>query len=439
MNEEVARRRRLGIPTVPLGFGEAGLPVHPMLTAELAAWAGDAAYGPSAGIAALRAAAAGYWTRRRLPTEPDQVVAGPGSKPLLWAILGSRPGAVAVPKPCWVSYAAQAALHGRAVHAISIADGEGGAGSSGAVRAGSGGAGGASSSGAGGAGSSGAVRAGSSGAGVQGGVPDPEKLDAAATAARRAGEKIGTVVVTLPDNPTGLLAAPSTVAALCAVARAHDLLIVSDEIYRDLVYDDTTPFTSPAELAPERTVITTGLSKSLALGGWRIGVARFPVGSELRDTVVGLASEVWSAPAQPVQHAAALAFTEPLELRDRMRAARRLYATVTSAVADSFLAAGASLLRPDAAFYVYPSLRKLRNFPVDDDVALAGLLLDKHGVATLPGSAFGDAPSSMRLRVATSLLCGDDDEQREAALRSDSPLDLPWIADQLDRLAVALR
>ena len=393
MNEEVARRRRLGIPTVPLGFGEAGLPVHPMLTAELNAWARDAAYGPSAGIAALREAAAGYWGRRRLPTEADQVVAGPGSKPLLWATLGSRPGAVAVPKPCWVSYAAQAALHGRTVHAISVVDGEGG-------------------------------------------VPDPEKLDAAATAARRLGEKIGTVVVTLPDNPTGLLAAPSTIAALCDVARAHDLLIVSDEIYRDLVYDDTTPFTSPAELAPERTVITTGLSKSLALGGWRIGVARFPAGSALRAAVVGMASEVWSAPAQPVQRAAALAFTEPLELRDRMRAARRLYATVTAAVADSFLAAGASLVRPVAAFYVYPSLRDV---PVDDDVSLAALLLDNHGVATLPGSAFGDDPAAMRLRVATSLLCGDDDEQRESALRSDTPLDLPWIADQLDRLAAALR
>src|SRR5690348_16273410 len=117
MIEEVARRRRLGIPTVPLGFGEAGLPVHAMLTAELNTWAQDAAYGPSAGIAALREAAAGYWTRRGLPTEPDHVVAGPGSKPLLWATLGSRPGAVAVPKPCWVSYAAQAAMHGRTVRA----------------------------------------------------------------------------------------------------------------------------------------------------------------------------------------------------------------------------------------------------------------------------------------------------------------------------------
>jgi aspartate aminotransferase len=105
-----------------------------------------------------------------------------------------------------------------------------------------------------------------------------------------------------------------------------------------------------------------------------------------------------------------------------------------------FLAAGASLVRPAAAFYLYPSLRESPvGVAVDDDVELARRLLDKHGVATLPGSAFGDDPSSMRLRVATSLLCGDDDEQREAALRSDSPVELPWIADQLERLAAALR
>ena len=66
---------------------------------------------------------------------------------------------------------------------------------------------------------------------------------------------------------------------------------------------------------------------------------------------------------------------------------------------------------------------------------LAGLLKPQRGEVR----AFGDDPSSMRLRVATSQLCGDDDEQRNAALCSDSPLELPWIADQLERLAGALR
>jgi aspartate aminotransferase len=400
INEEVARRRRCGLPTVPLGFGEAGLPVHPLLTAELAASAGAAEYGPSAGIPALRGAAAGYWDRRGLPTDADQVVAGPGSKALLWAILGVRGGGVALPRPSWVSYAAQAALHGLPVHPVPTPAG-------------------------------------------QGGVPDPEQLDATAARARRAGVPIRTVVLTLPDNPTGTLAAPETVAALCRVAEAHDLLVVSDEIYRDLVHADDTPFVSPAELVPHRAVVTAGLSKNLALGGWRLGVARFPandLGRALREGVIAVGSEVWSAPAQPIQRVAALAFTEPPELRERVRASRRVHQRVGAAVADIFVAAGVALARPQAAFYLYPDLTPVRDrLDVADDAHLAALLLREHGVATLPGSAFGDDPAALRLRVATSLLYGDNDEQRHAALDSHAPADLPWIAAQLDRLTEALQ
>ena len=99
INEETARRRALGLPVLPLGFGEAGLPVHPRLRAELSEAAGDASYGPVAGIDELRAAAAGYWTRRDLVTEPDQVIAGPGSKPLLFAFSVPAAGRWLSPNP----------------------------------------------------------------------------------------------------------------------------------------------------------------------------------------------------------------------------------------------------------------------------------------------------------------------------------------------------
>ncbi len=94
-NEAMAARRRQGQPVLPLGFGEAGLPVHPVLRDALAAAAGANVYGPVAGHEALREAAAGYWARRGLPTSPGQVVAGPGSKPLLFALLLAIGGDVA--------------------------------------------------------------------------------------------------------------------------------------------------------------------------------------------------------------------------------------------------------------------------------------------------------------------------------------------------------
>ena len=181
-NEAMAARRARGQPVLPLAFGEAGLPVHPALRAALAAATGANGYGPVAGQQALRTAAAGYWARRGLPTSPGQVVCGPGSKPLLYALLLAIGGDVALPRPSWVSYAAQAALTGTRPHFVPAPPG-------------------------------------------QGGIPDPDALAAAAQAAAAAGRPIRSVLVTLGDNPTGRVPSPATVAAVCEVAAARGLII----------------------------------------------------------------------------------------------------------------------------------------------------------------------------------------------------------------------
>ena len=248
-----------------MAFGEAGLPAHPLLREALADAAGCTAYGPVAGHAALREAAASYWDRRGLPTDAEAVVAGPGSKALLFGLIAAIGGDVAVTRPSWVSYAAQASLAGRTAHFVP----------------------------------------------GSGGVPDAAKLARTVAVARASGRPVRAVIVTLPDNPTGTLACADAVRALCSVAERHGLIIISDEIYRDLVHDQVADITSPATISAERTVVTSGLSKNLALGGWRLGVARLPdgrLGRELRTRLLGIGSEVWSAPAGPVQQAAALAF-----------------------------------------------------------------------------------------------------------------------------------
>jgi aspartate aminotransferase len=402
-NEALAARRSRGEPVLPLAFGEAGLPAHPALQEALAAATASNGYGPVAGSAALREAAAGYWQRRGLPTSPGSVVCGPGSKPLLFGLLLATGADVAVPRPSWVSYAAQAGLAGALPHFVPAAPGEGG-------------------------------------------ICDPDALAAAVTSARAAGREIRSVVVTLPDNPTGRLPRPATVRALCAVAAEHDLIIISDEIYRDLVHDPATPVLSPAVVAPQRTVVTTALSKSLAVGGWRIGVARLPegpLGSWLRGQLVAIGSEIWSAPAAPIQQAAALAFSEPNDLLERVRQSRSLHASVSRAVAGTCRAAGLDVPQPQASFYVYPDFEPWRDHlarrhGVTTSAGLAGLLLDRYGAGTLPGSAFGEPDGALRLRLATGLLYGEDDEQQEAALAAADPLALPWIAAELARLGEIL-
>jgi len=235
LDEAVARRRAAGEAIVHLGFGESRLPVFPGLVERLVAGAGRSGYGPVAGAEPVRAAVAGYFARRRLETDASQIVVAPGSKPLLLAIVAAVPGDVLLPRPSWVTYAPQAALLDRKVRLVDIPE-------------------------------------------ECGGVPEPARLVEAIAGFRAAGGAPRLLVVTLPDNPTGTTAPPQLVRALCEIAEREDLVIVSDEIYRDILFDAATGVLSPAEVLPERTIITTGLSKSLALGGWRIGAARFPAG-----------------------------------------------------------------------------------------------------------------------------------------------------------------
>ncbi|MFI0450388.1 pyridoxal phosphate-dependent aminotransferase [Actinomadura sp. 6N118] len=403
-DDTIARRRREGLPVLPLGFGEAGIPIHPALVRELASAADRGAYGPVAGSAPLRAAAAGYWSRRGLPTDPGLVVCGPGSKALLFGLLMSlTDGDVAIPAPSWVSYAAQAALTGAKPVFIATPPGEGG-------------------------------------------VPSPALLADAIVRARSQGRSIRAVVVTLPDNPTGTLASEATVRKLCTVAREHDLLIISDEIYRDLVHDPARKVPSPASYAPERTVVTTALSKHLAAGGWRLGVARLPdgpFGHALRASLLGVASEMWSSAPAPIQHAAAYAFSEPPELVTHVDRSRRLHAAIARAVADRFRQAGARVRSPEAAFYVYPDLAPYREtlrkaHGIRTAAELCGHLLERYGMCVLPGSAFGEPAEALRFRVATTRLYGETDEQRLTALAALDPAALPWAAESLDRISEIL-
>ncbi|SCF45068.1 aspartate aminotransferase [Micromonospora marina] len=398
LDQRVAERQAAGEFIVHLGFGEARLPVFEPLVQRLAAGAGRNGYGSVAGDLAARSALAGYFTRRRLPTDPGQVIIGPGSKALLFGLQVVLPGDIVLPAPCWNTYPPQARLAGKSVIPVPIPA-------------------------------------------EYGGVPDPESLDDALRAARRAGRDPRILLLSLPDNPTGTVAEPEAVRRLCEIASRENLWIISDEIYRDMLHSPLTEFLSPAELLPERTVVTTGLSKNLALGGWRIGGVRFPCGnhgSRLRDDLVAVASETWSALAQPMQEVAAYAFAEPPEIREYMAAGARLHGAVAGAVHRLTVAAGATCRPPTGGFYIYPDFEPVRAElalrGVTDSASLQHELLESHGVAVLGGHHQGDDPAALRFRAATSLLYGSTDEERAESLAAPDPLALPHIKGVLAAL-----
>jgi aspartate aminotransferase len=401
INERIEQRIRDGADVLHLAFGEAGLPLLPSIAEVLARAARKTGYGSVAGSPAARAAAAGWYERRGLPTRPEQILLAPGSKPLLAALLAVLPGDVVLPKPCWVSYAAHAALAGKRAIAVPIGRDAGGA-------------------------------------------PDPDALEDALAAARRDGAHPGILVLTLPDNPTGTQPAPAAVERVCAIAERHGLLIVADEIYRELTHDPGR-FRSPAALVPERAFATGGLSKDVALGGWRIGFARMAdgaLGEEARAALTGVAGAVWSALATPMQDVAAHVLAEPDDVRERVARSRRLHAAVAAAAHRAVGAAGIACRPPSGAFYLYPDLEVRREALAARGVTtgreLAEHLLERHDVGVLAGEAFGDDPGALRVRMATSLLYGATDDERHRALASDDPAALPWIRSGLHRLRAAL-
>ncbi|MCQ4211512.1 pyridoxal phosphate-dependent aminotransferase [Streptomyces longispororuber] len=401
IDEAVHARREAGQDVLHLGFGEAGLPVAPDLADELS----DAhllnGYGPVAGTPQARAAAAGWFTRRGVSTDPGQILFAPGSKPLLFALLAAIDGDVVLPRPSWVSYAAQAGLLGRRVISVPVPP-------------------------------------------EAGGIPDPELLEQALRQARSNGARPGALVLTVPDNPTGTVAPAEQVEAVCAIADRHGLAVVSDEIYAELTHDrGSVP--SPVHHLAERTVVTTGLSKSLALGGWRIGFARTPAGrwgQRLHQELTGIASEIWSSLAAPMQAVATRALNDPPEVTAHIAAARRLHACIATEVHTRLLASGAQCRPPQAGFYLYPDFGPARDVLCAHEITtgadLATALLERHGIATLPGSAFGEPDTALTLRLATSLLYGSTPQERQRALTAEQPQTLPWIAPALTRIGDAL-
>jgi aspartate aminotransferase len=402
LHEEVARRRERGQSVIHLGFGEARFPVFPGLIRHLAEGAVRSGYAPVAGSLDVRTAVAGYFSRRNIRTSPEQVVMAPGSKPLLFALINALDGDVVLPRPCWVTYPSQVLMSGKIPLSLPVPDG-------------------------------------------YGGIPEPDQLRHALAKAAREGRRISAVVLTLPDNPTGTLCPAPLVEEVCAISDRHGVTVISDEIYRDTLHDCAPDFVSPAEILDDRVVVTAGLSKSHALGGWRIGTARLPdtrFGRELHQRVLAQASQIWSSLAGPMEAVAAYAYSEPADLQAYVARCTRVHAHVAKALRTIFVDAGAICPQPTGGFYTYPDFELCR-----DQLSRRGchggdqfqeLLLDGHGLAVLAGGYFGDPRSALRFRAATSLLYGDDEAELAETLAATDPAGVPHVRDRLAAISSAV-
>ena len=349
INAEARRLRSLGKDVVDLSVGEPDFDTPaPIAQAGIQAiQKGFTRYPPNIGTADLRNAMAAHLSQLSggRAVDPDRFVVSTGSKQSLFnacfTLFGPK-DRVLIPSPAWVSYP-QIVHLSRAEPVMVAGDGEWG---------------------------------------LKVSVKDLE---------RHTDKLVKGLVLCSPCNPTGSVYTLSELRAIGDWARKHGIWVISDEIYRRIYYGSgaAPSFFDLGDEYLERTVIIYGASKAYAMTGWRIGSAYAP--ANVAKAMANLQSHTTTGANHPAQLAATAAFSDPKVEQDvvKMTAAfrRRRDRLVERFRAE---APGVEFVEPHGAFYLF-----FRVDGVGPKGALTGSrfcerLLGEHGVALVPGAAFGD-------------------------------------------------
>ena len=372
VSERAAEMRRAGRDVLSLSTGEPDFvsPPSVMQAARQALDEGQTFYTPAAGTVELRDEVAGYYRSRfGLDYARDEVMIGAGGKPLLFEAAGALldPGTEAILiAPAFVSYVEQVRFFDATPVIVET---------------------------------------------------DPETLDFSLDALAAAiTPRTRMILLNAPSNPSGRIYSDALVAGLCRLAIDHDLTIVNDEIYERIVFDGRR-YRNPLEFVPEardRMLHINGASKALAMTGWRIGYALGPAPLIRRMTM--LQGHNTSGPASISQAAALGGLRAGQDEIDEMaRVYQRRKDLITGRLgAMPYI----RYIPPEGAFYIFADIRATFGLSIDgmaihDDQGFCEALLEKAGIATIPGSAFLQ-PGFFRMSFATS-----DDTIAEAMDRMD--------------------
>jgi len=355
-----AEMRAAGHDVIGLGAGEPDFdtPQHIKDAAVKALDEGFTKYTPVGGTPGLKDAIAAKFKRDNgLDYSADQILVSSGAKHSLFNLMQALLNdgdEVVIPAPYWVSYPAMVLLAGgKPVFVETSIDDEF--------------------------------------------KVSPDKLAAAITPRTRL------VMLNSPSNPSGKAYSKAELAALGEVLQQHpDVLISSDDIYEHILWTDE-PFCNIVNACPElyeRTVVVNGVSKAYSMTGWRIGFVGGP--ADLVKAMTKIQSQSTSGAASVSQRAAEAALNGDQGcVRDMTRAFKQRHDVVFEGLNAI---AGVRCLPSDGTFYAYPDVRDIvsRRSDVSDDTQLAEMLIEKAGVAMVPGSAFG-TPGYLRLSFATSM------------------------------------
>jgi aspartate/methionine/tyrosine aminotransferase len=345
MTERVRVARAAGRRIIGLSSGDPGVATDPRIieAATRALRDGDTHYGPAAGSAGLRAALA---ERERLRTgavyDPADFLITPGGKfALLTALMGvvQAGDEVLVPEPGWVSY-------GPCVHLCG---------------------------------------------GIPVTLPMLDSIDVDRMAAAITSRTVA-VILNSPVNPTARVLPGSELAAVLALAERHNLWIVFDQVYSDLLHAGSFAAPQASVAGQARTLVVDSMSKTFGMTGWRLGSLAMPAGTA-KSFQRFMQHSVYCVPGF-VQQAGLAALALFDEVVPRYRALFRARQEYAAGRLNGV--PGIHCPLPDAGFYLFPAVG-------EDDRAVSARWLDELGVATLPGSSFGAAGAGhIRLSLTTS-------------------------------------
>jgi aspartate/methionine/tyrosine aminotransferase len=365
--EVVAAARRLeatGRDIVHLEIGEPGIPTPPhIVEAGVRALHDDAThYTLPSGLPELRAAIADVMIARGMPASTENIVVTSGAKPmLLYSVLAlvGEGDDVLVPDPGFPIYESVVRLAGARP------------------------------------------------------VPYPVALDgehgvSAAVIAAHLSPRTRLLVLNAPHNPTGTDIAPAELDAIAELVCAHDLAVISDEVYGQLRFAGAHESIATRAGLAERTVVIDSFSKTYAMTGWRLGYGVMP--ERLAACVDTLVVNSTSCAPPFVQRAGIAALTGPQQVvSDLVAALRQRRDTLVRGLGDI---QGITCPTPPAAFYAFANVSELLTGTGLTTEQFATRLLEDYGTATLAGTGFGSRGTGhIRLSFAT------------AAARIDAALD----------------
>ena len=347
MNEESNRLIRSGKKVYKFGFGQSPFPIPESVILALKNNANKHTYLPMQGLEELRAEIANFLNKNNNNDfNKEDILIGPGTKELMFLTQIAFKGEVLLPAPSWVSYQPQAFIAKNKVHWIKTTSNSNW-------------------------------------------FPTAEQLE---NKIKSIESKNLLLLINSPNNPSGTVC--SNLQEIAEVAKKYKLIILSDEIYSQLTFNDQ--YKSISNFYPEGTIVSSGLSKWCGAGGWRLGFFAIPNQlKDLKNSIKILCSESFTSVSAPIQYAAIKAYEGDHSIY--LNAVKKILSFTANYVYENLKSNVINVAKPEGGFYLFP---EFNNAKFSSSSEMCKDILDKTGVALLPGSDFGMDSSSMLARLS---------------------------------------